>query len=373
MRVLVAPNAFRGGPGARWVGDGLASGLVRTGSVDSVVTIPLSDGGDGALDIAAELLGGTRIWTTAEDPLGAPVPADYLLTDDKTAFVETARASGLRLVADRPRQPLLANTKGTGQLIAHAVGQGATRVVVTAGGTASVDFGTGALAALGVRFLDSAGRSLTPVPRDLVHVRRVDTAPAVELLRDVRVEVLSDVSTALRHNVERFGAQKGITPPDAVVLHDMLAALPAAFGRQDDLLLAEPFLGAGGGLAAGLHAAFDAPASHGGEFFASLAGLAGQIERADLVLTAEGRFDRGSWDGKVPGLVATMARQQGKPVVIIAGELAVPAGELPPGVHCVELGLEPPTPANAESAERRPAFERAAMSALTQVAMTHAS
>ncbi|MCX4902787.1 glycerate kinase [Streptomyces sp. NBC_00878] len=373
MRVLVAPNAFRGGPGARWVGEGLASGLVRTGLVDSVVTIPLSDGGDGALDIAAELLGGTRVRTTAEDPLGAPVSADYLLTDDGTAFVETARASGLRLVAGRPRQPLVANTKGTGQLIAHAVGQGATRVVVTAGGTASVDFGAGALAALGVRFLDSAGRLLTPTPRDLVHVRRVDTGPAVELLRDVCVEVLSDVSTPLRHNIERFGAQKGITPPDAVVLHDMLDALLAALGRQDDTLLAEPFLGAGGGLAAGLRAAFDAPVSHGGEFFASLAGLAGQIERADLVLTAEGRFDRGSWDGKVPGLVATMARQQGKPVVIIVGELAVPAGDLPSGVHCVELGLEPPTPANAETAERRHAFERAALSALAHGAMPHAS
>ncbi|QUQ65408.1 glycerate kinase family protein [Kutzneria sp. CA-103260] len=372
MRVLVAPNAFRGGPGARWVGEALTSGLMRSGVVGSVVTTPLSDGGDGALDVAAELLGGTRVRTMAEDPLGAPVAAEYLLADDGTAFVETAQASGLRLVAARPRQPLVANTRGTGQLIAHAVRRGATRVVVTAGGTASVDVGAGALAAMGVRFHDASGRLLTPAPRDLVHVRRVDTGPALDLLRDVRVEVLSDVSTPLRHNIERFGAQKGITPSDAAVLRRGLDAVLAAFGRAGETLGAKPFFGAGGGLAAGLHAVFDAPVNHGGEYFASLAGLAGQIERADLVLTAEGRFDRGSWEGKIPGLVATMAMARGKRVVIIAGELAVPPGDLPEGVHCVELGLEPPTPANAETAERWHAFERAAQSALDCGVMPHA-
>ncbi|MFC0111623.1 glycerate kinase [Kibdelosporangium aridum] len=372
MRVLVAPNAFRGGPGARWVGEALTSGVMHAGVVSSVATIPLSDGGDGALDVATDLLGGSRVRTTADDPLGAPVSAEYLLTQDGTAFVETAQASGLRLVVDRPKQPLVANTRGTGQLIAHAIARGATKVVVMAGGTASVDLGAGALAALGVRFYDAAGRSLQPTPRDLVHVRHVDTGPALDLLRGVRVEVLSDVSTPLRDNIERFGAQKGITTSDAVVLRGMLDAVLTALGCQEDLA-AKPFHGAGGGLAAGLHTVFDAPVSHGGGFFASLAGLAGQIDRADLVLTAEGRFDDGSWEGKVPGLVATMAMEQGKRVVIIVGEMALPSGDLPPGVHCVELGLEPPAPGNAETSDRWHAFARAARSALDCGSVPHAS
>ncbi|MCS7477827.1 glycerate kinase [Umezawaea endophytica] len=371
MRVLVAPNAFRGGPGARWVADALASGLA--GAVDEVVAVPLSDGGDGALEVLEDLVGGHRVAVEAEDPLGAPVSAEYLVADDGTAFVETARASGLTLVADRPRRPLAATTRGTGQLIAHAVAHGATRVVVTAGGTASVDLGAGALAALGVRFLDEAGQPVAAGPGDLVRVRSADTGPAVDLLRDVRIEVLSDVFTPLGRNVDRFGAQKGVTASDAVVIRAALDAVATALGDRDGTLADTRLLGAGGGLVAGLHAVFDAPVRHGGEFFASLAGLADRIDRADLVLTAEGRVDHGSWDGKVTGLVAGMAVARGKPVVVVAGEVSLPDHDLPAGVRCVELGLRPPLPGQAETAERRHALARAARSALDLGAVSNAS
>lgn len=373
MRVLIAPNSFRGGPGARWVAEALKSGLVRAAAVSAVETIPLSDGGDGALDVSQDLLGGRRVQVNVQDPLGAPVFASYLLTEDGTAFVETAQASGLSLVADRPRQPLVANTSGTGQLIAHAVANGATRIVVTAGGTASVDVGAGALAALGTRFRDENGRLLPAKPRDLVRVRHIDTRPAVELLRDVRLEVLSDVFTPLEDNIGRFGAQKGITAPDTVVLRAMLTAVLTAFGCQDKALVHERLLGAGGGLAAGLRAVFGAPVRHGGEFFATLSGLASAIDRADLVITAEGRLDRGSWEGKAPGLVATMAAARGKHVVIVAGEVAMPSQDLPTGVRCVELGLPPPEPGRAETAERWQAVANAATAAIELGAMPNAS
>lgn len=363
MRVLLAPNAFRGGPSARWVADALASGLQQSAGVTDVVTMPLSDGGDGALAVAEELTAGQRVRVPVTDPLGHRHVAEYLRTGP-VAFVETALAAGLELVSDRRPQPLVANTAGVGQLIVHAVSSGARRIIVAAGGMASVDLGAGALAELGVRFFNGDGKPLCARPRDLVYVRQIDATRARALLAHVAVEALSDVWTPLGGNIARFGAQKGITASDAVLLEQMISRFLAASGHLDSTLLKRPLLGAGGGLAAGLHTVLGAPVRHGGDYFATRAGLRSCIERADLVITAEGRLDHGSLDGKLPALVAWTAAALGKPTVIVAGQITISERDLPAGVRCVELGLPPPPRGGAETPERWNALARAAQSAV---------
>jgi len=364
VRVVLAPNAFRGGPDALWVAEALACGLRELPEVDDIIAIPLSDGGDGALRVAEVVLGGHRVQTSVEGPLRDSVSADYLITSDGTAFIETAAASGLHLVADQPRQPLIATTRGTGQLIAHALGRGVRRLIVTAGGTASVDMGAGALAMLGVRFVAADGSAITPEPRQLTRVHHIDLRALLPALTATSMLVLSDVTTPLQDNIARFGHQKGITADDAVVLTQALKSLVAVFGDRGPELLRERLLGAGGGLAAGLHAVLGAGVIQGSEYFVSSTGLIEHIERADIVITAEGRFDRGSLDGKLPFVVASLAAQRGKLAVIVAGEVAVPASELPPGVRCVELGLPPPRPGQAASPDRLRALANAAKAAV---------
>jgi glycerate 2-kinase len=369
VRVVLAPNAFRGGPDAFWVADALELGLRDAPEVDDIIAIPLSDGGDGALQVAEMVMGGHRVQTSVEGPLRDSISASYLIAPDGVAFIETAVASGLHLVADQPRQPLIATTRGTGQLIAHALGQGARRLIVTAGGTASVDMGAGALAMLGARFIAADGSAVTPDPWQLTRVHHIDLRALLPTLAGTSMLVLSDVTTPLHDSIERFGHQKGITTDDALVLTQALKRLAAAFGDRGVELLREPLLGAGGGLAAGLHAALGARVIQGSEYFIAATGLIEHIERSDLVITAEGRFDRGSLDGKLPFVVASLAARRGKVAVIIAGEVAVSASELPPGIRCVELGLPPPRPGQAGGSDRLRALANAAKAAVRQGAL----
>jgi glycerate kinase len=346
------------------VADALSSGIRDL--VADVVSIPLSDGGDGALDVAEECLGGERVTVAVRDPLGRPASAAYLMLPGGRAFIETAEASGLHLLADTQRRVLDSDTYGTGQLMADAVRRGASSLIVSAGGTASVDVGAGALAALGARFLAADGRRLPPVPRRLREVARVDLSSPRRTFARIPVLVLSDVATTLTCNVARFGPQKGITPGDAVTIREAMNSLAAAMGQADDLIFRTPLLGAGGGLAAGLHAGLMAEVCSGSDYFMAAAGLAGHISQSDLVITAEGRFDEGSLDGKLPYAVASLAGRLGKPAVIIAGECRVPASRLPPGVRCLELGLPPPSRCDAASPARRRALMSAARRAVEE-------
>ncbi len=364
MRVIIAPSAFRGGPSARWVAEALAGGIRDL--VDGLACVPLTDGGGGALDVAQHIFAGTRHAVAVQDPVGRPHRAAYLMLPSGAAFISVAEASGLHLMGCHERRPLESGTYGTGQLMADALRRGARRLIVSAGGTASVDMGAGALAALGARFRAADGTPLAPVPRHLREVRQADLREPRRLIAHAPVLVLSDVATALEQNITLFGPQKGIGPGEAVILRDALASLALVMGSQDGAIFRAPLMGAGGGLAAGLHLGLMAEVVAGSDYFIGAAGLASQIRHADLVITAEGRFDEGSLDGKLPYAVAVLAARLGKPTVIITGECRVPAAALPPGVRCLELGLPPPRRDEAASAGRERALMRAARQAVRE-------
>lgn len=371
MHVVIAPNAFRGGPSAPWIAAALAQGARGLPGVSRVSTLPLSDGGDGTLDAAEWIFGGQRIPVTVSDPLGRPCVATYLMTSDRTAFVESAQASGLHRIKLDELDPLRASTKGTGDLMLHALRGGARRLVVGAGGTASVDMGAGALTALGVRFLDADDREIPAVPARLGGARRVDVSALPMVLGGRSIQVLSDVSTPLGANITEFGRQKGIGSEQAMVIGQALNALGECFGDHDGVLQRTRLLGAGGGLAAGLCVAAQAQVASGTEYFIAVSRLGQLIRDADLVVTAEGRLDRTSLAGKLPYGIARLASSYGKPTVIVTGEARMAPWQLPAGTRIVELG-SPPAPGQEASRERAQLLARSLCAAMSDREGVHA-
>jgi glycerate 2-kinase len=275
MRLLAAPDKFRGTLTARQAAAAIAAGAARAGW--TAVELPLADGGEGTLDV----LGGGNQRTTVTGPLGEPVDAAWRLGDDGAALLEAALACGLSLAGGPERNdPLRATSRGVGELIAAAVSEGAERIVVCVGGVASTDGGLGATEA---------------VPHPLF----------------VPLEVACDVDARFLEAADVFSPQKGATPEQVRILHERLAKLIVP-----DL----PGSGAAGGLAGGL-AAIGARLLPGFDFVASRVGFDERLAEADLVVTGEGRLDATSFTGKVVGRVLERASAAGVESLVVAGDV----------------------------------------------------
>jgi glycerate kinase len=361
-RVVVAPDKFKGSCTARDAAQAIVAGLREAwdDAVDYEV-IPLADGGDGT--VAAFLDGGATPQTVrVRDALGEPVEATYA-RDGAVAIVEMAAASGLAQLGGR-RAPRSATTYGTGQLIADALAHGATRIVLGIGGSATTDGGTGALAALGMRFLDASGATLEPVPATLGRMAAVDVSGLDPRLAKATIEIACDVENPLLGPAGAaavYGPQKGADAADIAYLEGVLTRLAdvaaAASGRD---LRALSGAGAAGGLGWGLATFAGARLVRGFDVVANLKGLRARLNGAALCVTGEGRIDPQSLDGKVVAGVAALAAAAGVEVVAFGGSvdpLAVPALRAR-GVSCVALIGHGEDPARAM--REAPAFIRAA-------------
>jgi glycerate kinase len=333
MRVVIAPDSFKGTLDAAAAADALAAGWRSRRPDDELLTLPLADGGEGTLDALGHDLPGS-CWrsTPVSGPDGRPVEAAWLLLPDGTAVVEMARAAGLPLLAEP--DPLNATTRGLGELLAAAVADPAvSRVMLTLGGSATTDGGTGALAALGARFTDADGARLPPGGGALARLDRVDLsgltpppAGGVQCLVDVTAPLLGPLGAA-----GQFGPQKGASP-------EQVAELDAALARLAGLLDGDPEApgaGAAGGTAFGFAACWGAQFVSGADAVAAAAGLDEALAGADLVLTGEGQFDAQSLRGKVVGALVARAGAAGVPVTVVAGRVV--AGEELPVARAVAL------------------------------------
>lgn len=336
LRALFALDSFKGGPSAREAASALARGW-RSHRPDGAVTIlPLADGGEGTIDaVSANIGGALRQVEGLTGPDGRRIGAVYLADQEGTAYLEVAAASGLPAMAEP--DPLIATSRGTGELIATALEQGATRLVVALGGSATVDGGAGLLAALGLPMFDRQGRRLRGNANDLLQVHAVEReafAPA-----PVPVIALADVNNPLlgeRGAARRFGPQKGADP-------EGVERLETAMRHWADLMDHDPELpgsGAAGGIGFAL-SCWGAELVGGGSWVADKVGLDEHIAACDLVVTGEGRFDRTSLEGKVIATVLERAERHNRLVAIVAGELAEPP---PPGVVALSLSEIAGTP-----------------------------
>ncbi len=333
MRVLVAPDSFKGSLDPTAVAQALAAGWRRARPTDEVRLIPLADGGEGTLEaIKASGTDWIELPVHARDPLGRPLPTRFLRRDE-AGIVELASASGLSRVAPEERDPMAASTFGTGQVLAAAIGLGVRKVVLGLGGSATTDGGSGLLTALGARFLDERGADLAGGGAPLSRLARVDLDDVSPILTEVHLTVASDVTNALlgeRGAASTYGPQKGANEQQVAELETNLAhyadLLEAASGRS---IRDVPGAGAAGGTTAGLLAIADRFASFeirpGVEVVMELTGFDDALATCDLVLTGEGRIDEQTGFGKTAMGVAQRAKDAGVACISFGGG-ATPEG-----------------------------------------------
>ena len=326
MRIVIAPDSFKESASAPVVAAAMACGVLRAAPDADGVLVPMADGGEGTVEALVAATGGRTLEAAVTGPLSDPIQASYgLLGDGRTAVIEMAAASGLPLVPAGRRNPLVTTTFGTGELIRHALDQGARRIVLGIGGSATNDCGAGMAQALGVSLLDAEGRELPRGGAALAQLACVDMAGRDARLAECEILVACDVANPLcgeRGASHVYGPQKGATAA-------MVAELDAALRHCAEILREQlgvdvldlPGAGAAGGLGAGLVAFAGGHLRRGVEIVADACGLAGRIRGADLVLTGEGRLDAQSVQGKTPVGVAALAAAQGVPVIAIAGSL----------------------------------------------------
>ncbi|MFS8664974.1 MAG: glycerate kinase [Limnochordales bacterium] len=327
MRVVIAPDSFKGSAPAQAVARALAKGWQREWPAAHVVEVPVADGGEGTVDAMVHATGGQVRETVVAGPLGEPVAARFgILGDGETAVIEMAAASGLPLVPPHARDPRRTTTRGTGELILAALDAGCRRLIVGLGGSATNDGGAGMAQALGVRLLDEAGQELPPGGAALARLAKIDVSGLDPRVRAAEFVAACDVDNPLygpRGASRVFGPQKGATPEMVEELDAALAHYAAVIRRDVGVDVAQvPGAGAAGGLGAGLVAFCKARLRPGAAIVLEAVGLEGHVRNADLVITGEGRLDGQSARGKAPVAVARLARRWGKPVIAVAGALA---------------------------------------------------
>jgi len=326
MKIIIAPDSFKDSLSAQGVADAIAQGLAEVWPDAQLIKCPMADGGEGTVESVLAACDGEWRRTRVHGPLGAPVEARWgWLADSRTAIIEMAEASGLQLVPPGQRDACSSSTYGTGELIRAALDEGAGRVILAIGGSATNDGGAGAMQALGVALLDEHGQPLGPGGLALANLSRIDLGDLDPRLAQVSFEIAADVDNPLcgPHGASAiFGPQKGARAEQVQELDRALGHFAdrcaQVLGRD---VRDEPGSGAAGGLGFAAKAFLGAQFRTGVEVVAQLTGLADAISGADLVITGEGRFDAQTLRGKTPFGVARIARRQGVPVLVIAGTL----------------------------------------------------
>jgi len=342
MKIVVAPDKFKGSLPATQVAAAIADGLRSGNAGAEVVTIPVADGGEGTVD-AAVAAGFERVPVTAAGPAGDPVRASYARRGE-VAVVELACVCGLARLPGGPCSarlaPLTASSFGAGEVLRAALDAGARRIILGVGGSASTDGGAGLLQALGARVLDARGEPVRPGGAALRDVATLDLTelhpslnpalyPAGHAAEIILAADVDNPLTGPDGAAEVYGPQKGASPAEVALLDAGLrhwaAVVAAAVGRDWSHA---PGSGAAGGVGFAARAVLGARSRPGIELVLELAGFGTALDGADLVITGEGSLDAQSLAGKAPVGVARAAARRGVPVVAVAGRSALTEAEL---------------------------------------------
>ncbi len=327
MRILIAPDKFKGSLTAPAAAEAIARGLRSVWPDAQLDLTPIADGGEGFAESLAVALGAEWVKVPSKDAIGRPIEARYAwLQSEHLAILEMSEASGLHRVAPHERAPLTADTFGTGLLIAHAIARGAKRIFVGLGGSATTDGGAGMARSLGFRFLDCEGHELSTSPQNLASLARIESPGGLHL-----PEILAacDVQNPLlgeRGAARVYGPQKGADAQTVEKLEASLSQLAKVcvtdLGHDHRRV---PGAGAAGGLGFGLLTFCAAKIRPGFDLIAETLHLEERIAVADLVITGEGRIDDQTLEGKGPAGIAALARKAGKPVIGFGGSITAAA------------------------------------------------
>ncbi|HKS34035.1 MAG TPA: glycerate 2-kinase [Enterobacteriaceae bacterium] len=331
MKIVIAPDSYKESLSASEVAQAIEKGFREIFPDAQYVSVPVADGGEGTVEAMIAATKGTQLTARVTGPLGEPVDANWGISGDgKTAFIEMAAASGLALVPPALRNPLVTTSRGTGELILHALEQGARNIIIGIGGSATNDGGAGMVQALGAKLTDANGTEIGNGGGSLMSLNRIDSSALDPRLKACTIRVACDVTNPLTGNTGAsriFGPQKGAT--EAMILE-----LDRNLGHFADVIKQSlrvdvkqvPGSGAAGGMGAALMAFLGAELRSGIEIVTQALNLEEHIHDCTLVVTGEGRIDSQSIHGKVPVGVAQVAKKYHKPVIGIAGSLTRDVG-----------------------------------------------
>jgi glycerate kinase len=331
MKIVIAPDSFKGNLTAREVADAIEVGIRRVMPDAEIAKVPMADGGEGTVQALVDATSGEIIITEVTDPLGNRINVVFGILgnqtekDPKTAVIEMASASGLPLVPSDKRNPMVTTTYGTGELVRTALDMGCRRLIIGIGGSATNDGGAGVAQALGVKLLDENGKDIPKGGGGLKFLNRIDISNVDRRIIETETIVACDVDNPLigpRGASAIFGPQKGATL-------EMVKMLDGFLDRYADIIKRDlgvdvknvPGAGAAGGLGAGLMAFLKAQLKSGIDIVIEASGLEKHFKGADMAITGEGKIDRQTIYGKTPIGVARTAKKFGLQVIAFAGNI----------------------------------------------------
>jgi glycerate kinase len=331
MKIVIAPDSFKGNLTAREVADAIEVGIRRVMPDAEIAKVPMADGGEGTVQALVDATSGEIVTTDVTDPLGNRINAVFGILgnqtekDSKTAVIEMASASGLPLVPSDKRNPMITTTYGTGELIRKALDMGCRKLIIGIGGSATNDGGAGVAQSLGVKLLDENGKDIPRGGGGLRHLNRIDISDIDHRIAETETIVACDVDNPLvgpRGAPAVFGPQKGATPEMVKMLDEFLDGYADIVKRDLCVDVKNvPGAGAAGGLGAGLMAFLKAQLKSGIDIVIEASGLEKYLKDAGIAITGEGKIDRQTIYGKTPIGVAKAAKKYGLQVIAFAGNI----------------------------------------------------
>jgi glycerate kinase len=327
MHILIAPNAFKNSLTAEAAAEAIQKGILQSGLDCTTECFPIGDGGDGTVELIIKKCKGVLVDVEVSNPIGRKITASYGLIDSgKTAVIEMAAASGLRLLKLNELDPMRASSYGTGEMIKDALDKGVNKIILAIGGSATVDGGMGILRALGIRFLDSRKNSLSSA-FELIDIESVDASNIDTRISKCKVVILCDVDNKLlgpQGAAAVFGPQKGADATMAKQLDAVLTKFSEITFKQTGIdITTLKYGGAAGGVSAGLNAFLNAELVTGIDHFLELTGFDAALQKSNLVITGEGSIDEQTLQGKGPFGVAYRAKNKKIPVIGLAGMVPI--------------------------------------------------
>lgn len=324
MKIVIAPDSFKGSLTAVQAADIIEAGIKDVCPEAITVKAPMADGGEGTRDVLVKSTGGKTVTAVVKDPLDRDIEAAYgILGDGKTAVIEMAAASGLMLLLENERNPLITTTYGTGQLIKHALDNGCRNFILGIGGSATNDGGVGMAGALGVKFLKSNGESIRFCGGGLKELNSIDLSGLDKRIHQCNFQIACDVNNplcGLNGAAYVYGPQKGGDETMIKALDENLKHYGKCVERNLGISIINlPGAGAAGGLGGGMVAFLNAELNKGTDIIINELRLEEKLKGADLVITGEGRTDFQTSFGKAPFGVAKLAKKYKVPVIVISG------------------------------------------------------
>lgn len=333
MKILIASDSFKDALPAPEVCQAIEKGIQNADEKVETILFPLADGGEGTAGILTWHSGGQLVQAGFSDPLMRKIEAQYgVSADGRTAFIEMAQTAGLQILGAQERNCMHTTTFGTGEMIRHAIENGAKKIILALGGSATNDAGMGMATALGCRFLDKNGGEIKPVGSNLSKVMRIEKTEVMAGLDNVEFQVLCDVDNPLfgeNGAASIYAPQKGANPEEVKLLDEGLRHFASVLKTEFQADVADlKGAGAAGGMGAGAIAFLNAKLVRGIDFVLDATGFENVLKNADLVITGEGKLDRQSLDGKLVRGVAKLAKKHKIPVIAFCGKLEIEAEQI---------------------------------------------